>query len=98
MTKDARTATEQATATQKRIAAEQADVESTSSLVMTCGFVKRANGEEPDASEVIAEFERSTGFQAPPDAASWTLTEINLFFLSSGAIQPKRKPPASAVT
>ena len=46
----------------------------------------------PAPPELIVQLERQTGIKAPPEAARWSLTEVNLFFASSGTIRPS---PAS---
>ena len=46
--------------------------------------------DEPAPPEFIAWHEAKTSLRAPPEAATWKLSEVNLFFLSGGAIAPAK--------
>ena len=48
------------------------------------------NNDEPAPPEFIAWHEAKTSLRAPPGAATWKLSEVNLFFLSGGAIAPAK--------
>jgi len=50
--------------------------------------VTRSDGRPVSPAKLIREFERSTALRAPPGAAAWSLTDISLFFMSTGAIAP----------
>lgn len=48
------------------------------------------NNDEPAPPEFIAWHEAKTSLRAPSGAATWKLSEVNLFFLSGGAIAPAK--------
>lgn len=47
------------------------------------------NNDEPAPPEFIEWHEKKTKIRAPPEAATWKLSEVNLFFLSGGVMLPK---------
>ena len=57
-------------------------------ILTTCCFVTRSDGRPVSPAKLIREFERSTALRAPAGAAAWSLTDISLFFMSTGAIAP----------
>ena len=59
-----------------------------------CHNTLRADGtvldnDAPPPPEFIAWHETKTSLRAPPEAKTWKLTDVNLFFMSGGVMTPK---------
>ena len=47
------------------------------------------DNDKPAPPEFIAWHEAKTSLKAPPEAATWKLADVNLYFLSGGLMAPK---------